>query len=113
LFRIINQYLANVNISTNAEIRYKMDIFLKDREDIEKYCINESFNKYIVDIRMKEYSVDNADRMFRDFLTYTAFAYSAMHVRYNEGARVRYRYVTSKEDKTAVYMDVVISSSVG
>ena len=109
MFRIINQYLANVNIATNAEIRTKMDIFLQDRVDLTKYCINENFNKYIVDIRMNEYTVDNADRLFRDFATYISFAYSAMHVRYNEGARVRYRFVTSKEDKTAVYMDVVIS----
>lgn len=109
MFRIINQYLANVNISTNSSIREKMDIFLHDREDISKYCINENFNKYIVDIRMKEYSVENSDRLFRDFEVCIAYAYSAMHVRYNEGKRVRYRFITSKEDKTAVYMDVVIS----
>lgn len=109
MFRIINQYLANVNITTDKEMKTKVDIFLQDRADLTKYCINESFNKYIVDIRMQEYSVENADRLFRDFETYTAYSYSAMYVRYNEGARVRYRFVTSKEDKSAVYMDVVIS----
>ncbi|MCR5147719.1 MAG: hypothetical protein K6C35_02000 [Eubacterium sp.] len=109
MFRIINQYLANVNINTNPEIKSKVDIYLHDREDIEKYCINENFNKYIVDIRMKNFSVDNADMLFRDFITHISYAYSAMHVRYNEGVRVRYRYVTSKEDKSAVYMDIVIS----
>lgn len=109
MFRIINQYLACVNIKTDAGLRSNMEIFLHDREDIIKFCINENFNKYIVDIKMEKFSVDLADRFFRDFTTEIAYAYSSMYVRYNEGVRVRYRFVTSKEDKSAVYMDIVIS----
>nr|MCR5214970.1 hypothetical protein [Eubacterium sp.] len=76
---------------------------------INNYCININFNRYIVDIRMNNYDVDNADKLFRKFVEAVAYPYSHISVRYNEDVRVRYRFCSCKENKTGVYMDVIIS----
>ena len=109
MFRAINEYMAKLNIVTDDGIRCLMDGYLSDNEDIQNYSINVYYNRYVVDIHLKDYSVDRADKMFREFVFETAYPYSHVSVRYNEGKRVRYRYVTCKEDKTGVYIDFIVS----
>ena len=109
MFRVINDYLSKVELVINQEIYDKIELYLRDDKRIAKYSINVSFNNYIVDIKLKKYSVDAASQGFKDFMTYMEYDYSSMYVRYNEGDRVRYRFVTTKEDKKAIYMDVIFS----
>jgi hypothetical protein len=109
MFRIINQYLSVVNVSADQNFKATTEIFLSDRKDIKKFCINENYNKYIIDIKMDKYSVESADELFRELVKAVEFSYSSIFVRYNEGVRVRYRLVTSKEDKSAVYADIILN----
>lgn len=109
MFRAVNEYMSKLNIVTDSDSQSHMNEFLEKTKDVEKFCININYNRYVVDIRMKKYSVEKADILFRKFVSATAYPYSHISVRYNEGERVRYRYVTCKEDKTGIYMDVVIS----
>ena len=111
MFRAVNEYMAKLNITTDAAAYEKMAEFLADDKRIAKNCIKVNYNRYIVDIRMNEYSVDAADKLFRDFVAATAYPYSHITVRYNEEKRVRYRYSTCNEDKTGIYMDVIISAA--
>lgn len=109
MFRVMNEYLSKVGLVTDDKLYERMNRFLSDLEETEKVCININYNKYIVDIKLKTFSVEEADRCFRAFLSAVAYPYSAMWVRYNEGKMVRYRFITSKEDKTAIYMDIIYS----
>lgn len=109
MFRAINEYMAKLNIVTDDDMLKKMDAYLGKQKTIGNFSINVNYNRYIVDIRINKYSVRAADSLFRKFVTETAYPYSHITVRYNEEKRVRYRYVTCKEDKTGVYMDVIIS----
>lgn len=109
MFRVMNEYLSKVQLVTDRSMQEVMERFLKDSTKVEKSCINLNYNKYIVDIKLSAFTVEQADVCFREFLTAVAYPYSAMWVRYNEGKMVRYRFVTSKEDKQAVYMDVIFS----
>ena len=108
MFRVINEYMSKLNINTDDEIFEKVEAFFKD-EEVKSHSVNISFNRYIVDIHLVDYSIDIADGMFRRFVDATAYPYSHITVRYNEKNRVRYRYVTCKENKNGVYMDVIIS----
>ena len=79
-------------------------------DNIGSITVNVSFNKYIVDIRLKDYSIENADKYFRYLISAISYPYSHISIRYNENTRVKYRFATCKEDKTGIYMDIVYSS---
>ena len=111
MFRAVNDYMAKLNIVTDDSVYQKMTEFLDKSSKVESFCINVNFNRYIVDIKMKKYSVDNADKLFRKFVEATAYPYSHVSVRYNEDSRVRYRFCTCKENKDGVYMDIIISQA--
>ncbi len=109
MFRAVNEYMAKLNIVTDDTVFEKMNSFLEKNSKVESFAININFNRYIVDVKMKKYSVDNADKLFRKFVEATAYPYSHVSVRYNEENRVRYRFVTCQENKTGVYMDIIFS----
>ena len=109
MFRAINEYLAKLNIVTDDELLKEMNDYLEKQKTIDHFSINVNYNRYIVDIRLKKYTVKSADSLFRKCVQHTAYPYSHITVRYNEDNRVRYRYATCKENKTGVYMDVIIS----
>ena len=109
MFRAVNDYMAKLNIVTDDAVVEKVQSFLDKSSKVETSAVNVNYNRYIVDIRMKKYSVSAADSLFRKFIEATAYPYSHISVRYNEENRVRYRYVTCQENKTGVYMDVIIS----
>ncbi len=109
MFRVMNDYLSKVELVVNQEIYDKLNLILKDNKKIDKYSITVSFNNYIVDIKLKKFSVDAANTEFKSFTEKVTYPYSSMYLRYNEGERVRYRFVTCKEDKKAIYMDVIYS----
>ena len=109
MFRVINEYLAKVKIETDDDLKSLMNDYLEKDKNITKFCINENFNRYVVDIKLKKFTVKKEDTEFRKLISAIAYSYSQMSVRYNEGDRVRYRFVTCKEDKTGVYLDVIFS----
>ncbi len=111
MFRAVNEYMAKLNIVTDDGIQSAMSTFLEKSKKVESFCININYNRYIVDIKMKKYTVGAADQLFRKFVEATAYPYSHISVRYNEENRVRYRYSTCQENKTGVYMDIIISQS--
>ncbi|MBR1507372.1 MAG: hypothetical protein IJ619_05170 [Eubacterium sp.] len=109
MFRVINDYLSKVQLSVDNDTYNRMDRYLKDNKKIKKHSINVSFNNYIVDITLSKFSVEEASKEFKNFSEFMTYDYSSMFVRYNEGDRVRYRFVTCREDKKAIYMDVIFS----
>jgi hypothetical protein len=109
LFRVFNEYLSRVRVITDDIVRQRMDDFFEEDKDIIKATINVNYNKFVVDIVMNEFTVDNADLCFRSFVAKVAYPYSSLWTRYNEGNRVCYRFLTSNENKTAVYMNIMFS----
>ena len=106
MFRVINEYLAKVNLIDNEEINKLLTDFLDNCELIDRYSIKVDFNKYNINIKLKDFNVENSVICFNSAVSYP---YSEMHVRFNEGCCIRYRYITSKEDRTAFYCDISIS----
>lgn len=108
MYRVINDYVSKVNILSNGEIYYRIDSFVSKVNYIAKYAITCNFNRYIVDIILDDFSFDKAVKFFNDFNCQVAYGYSSFFVRFNEGNCIRYRFVTSKENKEAFYCDIVI-----
>ncbi|MBQ7707889.1 MAG: hypothetical protein IJT72_08950 [Lachnospiraceae bacterium] len=109
MYKVINEYLSMVNINENEEIYNRLVNFLDHCELIKKYSVNVNFQRYVVDIKLNNFSIDNAVDCFNRFNLSVSYPYSEMHIRFNEGKCIRYRYITSMESKEAFYCDIVIS----
>lgn len=109
MFRVINEYMSKVNLKSDSEIYNRISEFLKDIPDIKKYTITVNFQHYVIDIRLSNYSVDKAAEVFNTINAGISYPYSSLYVRFNEGKCVRYRYLTSKENKDAIYCDIIFS----
>lgn len=109
MFRAFNEYIGKINLILDQTLIDRLIESVQDDENTKNVTVNVSFNKYIVDIRLNDFSVELADRLFRKLVCETAYPYSHISIRYNENTRVKYRFATCKEDKNGVYMDVVYS----
>ncbi len=109
MFRVINEYMAKVNLLANDEIYRKLTDFLEGISDIKKYTVTVNFRHYVIDIKMKNFNVESSTELFNLFNAHISYPYSSLYVRFNEGKCVRYRYLTSKEDKTGIYCDIIFS----
>lgn len=109
MFRVINEYLNKITLKSDNEIFEKISEAVKGIKEVQKYTVTVNFNSYVVDIKMKKYTVQGASRVFEALTGTVAYPYSSLHVRYNEGSCVRYRFVTCKENKEGIYCDIVIS----
>lgn len=109
MFRMMNEYMRQIKLTVDKKLVDRLNESLASCDEIERFCVTINFNRYIVDIKLKEYSIDNAHINFQSMVNEIKYAYSDMSVRYNEGKVVRYRYASCKEDKTGYYMDIVYS----
>ncbi len=109
MFRIMNEYLSKINLMVGDDIYRQIEGFLRDEKDITKYSVNTNFNRYIIDVKLTDYSLEKAEDFYNRLSLKLSFPYSSMYLRYNEGDMVRYRFVTCKEDKSGIYADIVIS----
>ena len=109
MYRVINEYLGKVNLQANNDIYNRISNYVNSIDGVKSCTVTVNFKRYIVDIRLDEYSIDMAKKVFDRFNEGISYPYSAMHVRFNEGTCVRYRYITSNENKEAFYCDIVIS----
>ena len=106
---IMNEYVSKINLTTDEITRGILNTALSGQDKVEASSVLIKSNRYIVDIHLIDYSVDNAVEVINQFMESTRYHYSAFFVRFNEGSRVRYRYASCKEDKDGFYCDVVIS----
>lgn len=109
MYKVINEYLSMIKINENEEIHGRLVNFLDHCELIKKYSVNVNFQRYVVDIKLKDFSIDNSVECFNRFNQSVAYPYSEMHIRFNEGNCIRYRYITSMESKDGFYCDIIIS----
>ncbi|MBE5945074.1 MAG: hypothetical protein E7258_09200 [Lachnospiraceae bacterium] len=109
MYRVINEYLGKVNLQADAGIYSRITDTVKDISGVNTCTVTVNFKRYVVDIRLKKYTVDSATDVFREFERLVSYPYSSVYVRYNEGGCIRYRYATCKENKEGFYCDIVIS----
>lgn len=109
MFRVINEYLTKVKLRSDDNIRKRISDFLDTCEAVKKYTITVNFNQYIVDIKLCNFSIDEAGKCFADYNKNVSYSYSSLYMRFNEGKCVRYRYITSRENKDAFYCDIIFS----
>lgn len=105
---IMNDYITKIKLLSDDVTKSILNVSLTEQCDIEKSNVLIKSNRYIVDIQLKEFSVENAVTVMNFFMEKTRYHYSAYYIRFNEGSLVRYRYATCKENREGFYCDVVI-----
>lgn len=105
---IMNDYIAKIKLLSDDVTKSILNVSLTEQSDIEKSNVLIKSNRYIVDIQLKDFSVENAVTVMNFFMEKTRYHYSAYYIRFNEGSLVRYRYATCKENREGFYCDVVI-----
>ncbi len=109
MYKIINKYMECVSLQADDAIYNRLTEFLKNTSGIKKYSVNVNFKRYVINIKMEDYSVEGAVELFNAFNARISYPYSAMHIRFNEEKCVRYRYITCKENREGFYCDIVLS----
>lgn len=107
MYKVINEYMSKVKLQSNQEIHDTLTDILQKIDAIKRFSVSVHFNQYVIDIKLKEYSVENAAEVFEELHGMIAYSHSCLHVRFNEGKCVRYRFLTSKENKEALYCDFI------
>ena len=108
MYKVINEYLGKVNLQANDDIYRKIVEYVKDIPHVTACTVTVNFKRYVVDIKLDKFGLDRAVEIFNQFDKGISYPYSSIHVRFNEGSCVRYRYVTCREDKEGFYCDVLI-----
>ena len=108
---VMNEYVSKIQLSADDVTKGILHAALQNIDNITKQNILVKSNRYIVDIKLKEYSVENAVAVMNTLMERTRFHYSAYFIRFNEGNMVRYRYATCKEDREGFYCDVIIAQN--
>ncbi len=109
MYKVINAFMQNVTLSDSEAVWDRLKSFFSEAEGIARYGITASYQKFFIDVKLSAYTVEAAEALFRRFSSVVSYAYSALYLRFNEGSCVRYRYLTAKEDKQAIYCELQIS----
>lgn len=107
MFRVMNDYMKEIELQVSEQFYNRIKECLAHHAGVSSYCITVNFNRYIVDIKLKDYSIEEARCVYQALLDDIACPYSEFSVRYNEGKAVRYRYATCTENKEGYYCDIV------
>ena len=106
---MINEYLTKVRLQADKDIEQNINKLLSSCDLVKSYNISFNFNRYVIDIRLNDYSLTNVEECFKIFNSEISYSYSSLYVRFNEGKCVRYRFVTSKDNKEGFYCDIIFS----
>ncbi len=105
---IMNDYVSKIHLQSDDMTKNILGAALFDLDDIQEKSIIIKSNRYIVDIKLETFSIENATTVMNYFMERTRYHYSAYFVRFNEGNMVRYRYASCKENREGFYCDVMI-----
>ncbi len=106
---VMNDYVSKIHLTAGDVTKGILKAALQDMDEVARDSILVKSNRYIVDVKLKQYSIEKAVTVMNTFMERTRFHYSAYYIRYNEGNMVRYRYATCKEDREGFYCDVIIA----
>ena len=106
---VMNDYVSKIKASADVMTQGIFQTALNENKNIDKSTITVRNNHFVVDIHLKDFSVEKAVDTVNEFMEKTRFHYSAFFIRFNEGSRVRYRYASCKENNEGFYCDVIIS----
>lgn len=109
MITLMNQYLSNIILNSDDMMTNLLKAAVINCDLVQMINVTVRNNKYIVDIKLKDFSVENVTSTMNIFMEQTRYPYSSYYVRFNEGKQVRYRYGSCKEDKQGFYCDVVFS----
>lgn len=105
----MNQYISTIHLQSDDITKNILHNALMGNENVQSISTIIRNSKFIVDIKLKDFSVDNVITLMNLFICNTSFPYSSLYLRFNEGDQIRYRYASCKENKEGFCCDIVFS----
>lgn len=109
MFRIFNEYLKYIQLTASPEIECAFNQYLADCKGLKSYCVTIHYNRFVVDVKLNNFGLEQAQRQFQKMADAIGYPYSQMSVRFNEGSVIRYRYASCMENKVGFCCDIVYS----
>ncbi len=106
---LMNQYISTMSLKSDDITKNILHNALMGHENVQSISTIIRNSKFIVDIKLKDFSVNNAITLMNLFICNTCYPYSSFYLRFNEGSQIRYRYASCKENKEGFYCDIVFS----
>ncbi len=108
MYKIMNAYMSQIQLQAGPELVQKLVDLVKTVKEIQTFSVTEHFKQFVIDLKLKDYSVEKAADVFSNLQKKIENPYSSFYLRYNEGNCVRYRFITCKENKHGIYCDFII-----
>lgn len=105
----MNQYISSIRLQSDDITKNILHNALMGNDNVQSISTIIRNSKFIVDIKLKDFSVDNAITLMNLYICNTSFPYSSLYLRFNEGNQIRYRYASCKENKEGFCCDIVFS----
>lgn len=105
---IMNEYVGKIHLQSDDITKNILNAAIMDDLNIEKKSILIKGNRYIVDIKLSNFTIEMATQIMNQFMEQSRYHYSSFFLRFNEGNMVRYRYASCKENRDGFYCDVMI-----
>ena len=65
MFRVFNEYIKNIHLSAAPEIECAFNHYLADCKGIKSYCVTIHYNRFVVDVRLNKYGLEQAQKQFQ------------------------------------------------
>ena len=89
MFSIMNDYVAKINLQADNIIKSILNAALTNQPNVITSNVQIKANRYIVDIKLEQFSIESAVAVMNYFMECTRYHYSAYFIRFNEGNLVR------------------------
>ena len=67
MFRVINEYMSKVHLRSDKEIYDRLNTYLSMCKDIDYFTVTVNHNIYVVDIKVGNFTLELAEKLFGDF----------------------------------------------
>ena len=109
MITLMNQYVSQIKLISDDITKNLLIAALQNNQNVDHISVIVRNFKFVVDIKLIDYSIENVTNTVNEFMVQTRYPYSAYYLRFNEGNQIRYRYASCKENKDGFYCDIVIS----
>lgn len=106
---IINKIVNELDLITDPGINIELNVFFREREDVKNYDILIQDNKYLIEIKMKNFDCFSVERLFKYLLNFIQYSNFTFYQRKSLDKSITYQFITASENMKGFYCQIVFS----
>lgn len=106
--QLIEELVNKIEFSIDPGIIMEIKDFYKSDQNVKEFNVEIIDNqKYIVYVRLKNYSLQEVKKMFSAFLNFIQYSNVNFYVRTNNDEKIKYTLISAKENLRGFYCEVI------